>query len=195
LNKSRLSKYMLFFNIIIKFLHLWLIRTMFLNLFNLLSQKGVVVHACNPSTWEAEADGFHVWSQPETYNKTLSQNKTKQQFKNSIISFDAHKNLLLAPVRAVRAVIGSINGLHICYVHLGDTVNSSHNACYEVGTQKYVSCCSIGGLRIIVVSVSVQVMKSWVWYLFYLKIRWFSYAQYKIIIQYVLCFLKVYIPI
>jgi hypothetical protein len=41
---------------------------------------GVVVHACNPSTWEAEAGKLPIGSQPELYSETLSpkQNKTKQ---------------------------------------------------------------------------------------------------------------------
>jgi len=58
----------------------------------------VVAHAFNPSTWEAEADGFlssrPAWStegvpgQPGLYRETLSQkNKTKQnkQTKQKII--------------------------------------------------------------------------------------------------------------
>jgi hypothetical protein len=42
---------------------------------------GVVVHACNPSTWEAEAGKLPIGSQPELYSETLSpkQNKTKQK--------------------------------------------------------------------------------------------------------------------
>jgi hypothetical protein len=49
---------------------------------------GVVAHAFNPITWEAEAGRFlssrPAWStkwvpeQPELYSETLSQNKTKQ---------------------------------------------------------------------------------------------------------------------
>jgi hypothetical protein len=49
----------------------------------------VVVHAFNPSTWEAEAGGFlssrAAWStervpgQPELYRETLSQKKTNKK--------------------------------------------------------------------------------------------------------------------
>jgi hypothetical protein len=51
-------------------------------------RRAVVAHAFNPSTWEAEADGFlssrPAWStnrvpgQPGLHKETLSRNKTKQ---------------------------------------------------------------------------------------------------------------------
>ena len=56
-------------------------------------KPGVVAHAFNPSTWEAEASGFlslgPAWStewvpgQPELHKETLSQNK-KQKTKQKI---------------------------------------------------------------------------------------------------------------
>jgi hypothetical protein len=36
---------------------------------------GTVVHACKPSTGEAEAGGYQVQGQPEQFDKTLCQNK------------------------------------------------------------------------------------------------------------------------
>jgi hypothetical protein len=41
-------------------------------------EPGVVVHALNPSTQDAEVGGLWVWSQPELYSKTLSQKKKKK---------------------------------------------------------------------------------------------------------------------
>ena len=38
-------------------------------------QLGVMVHACNPSTWEAETGGLQVRGQPQELSETLSQNK------------------------------------------------------------------------------------------------------------------------
>jgi hypothetical protein len=38
-----------------------------------LEQVGVVVQACNPSTWEAKAEGSWVQGQPELHSETLSQ--------------------------------------------------------------------------------------------------------------------------
>jgi hypothetical protein len=32
---------------------------------------GMVVHTCNPSTWEAEAGGLRVQSQPGLHSNTL----------------------------------------------------------------------------------------------------------------------------
>ena len=40
-------------------------------------QPGVVAHACNPSTWEAETGGLQVRSQPQQFSETLFQNKKK----------------------------------------------------------------------------------------------------------------------
>jgi hypothetical protein len=38
----------------------------------------MVVHFCNPSTWEAEAaEGLQVKGQPQLQNKTKSQKPTK----------------------------------------------------------------------------------------------------------------------
>jgi hypothetical protein len=58
------------------------------NIKNILG-PGVVAHAFNPSTWEAEAGGFlssrPAWStegvpaQPELHRETLSQKKQKQK--------------------------------------------------------------------------------------------------------------------
>jgi hypothetical protein len=55
---------------------------------NVELSRAVVLHAFNPSTWEAEAGGFlslrPAWStkqvpgQPGLHRETLSQNKTKQ---------------------------------------------------------------------------------------------------------------------
>jgi hypothetical protein len=42
-------------------------------------EPGMVVHAFNPSTWEAEAGGSRVPGQPELYSKTLSQKKKKKK--------------------------------------------------------------------------------------------------------------------
>jgi hypothetical protein len=33
-------------------------------------QLGIMVHTCNPSTWEVRAGGLWVWSQPELHSKT-----------------------------------------------------------------------------------------------------------------------------
>jgi hypothetical protein len=38
----------------------------------------VLVHACNPCTWEAEAGGWGVPGKPGQLGETLSQNKVKQ---------------------------------------------------------------------------------------------------------------------
>jgi hypothetical protein len=35
---------------------------------------GMVVHICNPSTWEAEGGGSWIWGQPGLHSKTESQN-------------------------------------------------------------------------------------------------------------------------
>jgi hypothetical protein len=44
------------------------------------SQPGMVVHACDPSTQEAEAGGLQVQGQPELQTETcLKTNKQKQQ--------------------------------------------------------------------------------------------------------------------
>jgi hypothetical protein len=37
----------------------------------------VVVHAGNPSTWEAETGGLRIQSQPMLHSKTLSQKKKR----------------------------------------------------------------------------------------------------------------------
>jgi hypothetical protein len=37
----------------------------------------MVIHACDPSTWEAKTRGWRVLGQPGLYNKTLSQKKKK----------------------------------------------------------------------------------------------------------------------
>jgi hypothetical protein len=42
--------------------------------------RAVVVHAFNPSTWEAEAGGYRVPGQPGLHRETLSR-KTKQNKK------------------------------------------------------------------------------------------------------------------
>jgi hypothetical protein len=36
---------------------------------------GIVIHACNISTWKAAARGLHVQSLPELNSETLSQKK------------------------------------------------------------------------------------------------------------------------
>jgi hypothetical protein len=43
----------------------------------------MVVHACKPSTWEAEAGGSLVQGQHGLHSKILSQNKIKQTKKES----------------------------------------------------------------------------------------------------------------
>jgi hypothetical protein len=40
---------------------------------------GMVVHSCNPSTWEAEAGGLRVQGQPWLHNETLSQKNPQNQ--------------------------------------------------------------------------------------------------------------------
>ena len=37
-----------------------------------LSMLGVVAHACNPSTWEAETGGSQVRGQPQQFSEALS---------------------------------------------------------------------------------------------------------------------------
>jgi hypothetical protein len=41
-------------------------------------QPGEVMHACNSSTWEAEA-GYQVQNQPELHIETLPQKKKKKK--------------------------------------------------------------------------------------------------------------------
>jgi hypothetical protein len=43
----------------------------------------MMVHACNPSTHEAEAGESRVQGQPALHSKTLTQNKTK----NGVFSY------------------------------------------------------------------------------------------------------------
>jgi hypothetical protein len=38
----------------------------------------MVIHAYNPSTWEAKAGGLQVWDQPVLHSKTLSIKQTKK---------------------------------------------------------------------------------------------------------------------
>jgi hypothetical protein len=45
--------------------------------FKPMRKVGVVVHACNPSTWEADAGGLGVQAQPDyIVRPCLKQNKT-----------------------------------------------------------------------------------------------------------------------
>ena len=45
----------------------------------------MMVHACHPSTWEAETGGSHVQSQPQQLSETLSSVATPCfQIKNKI---------------------------------------------------------------------------------------------------------------
>jgi hypothetical protein len=44
-----------------------------------LTRPGVVVHVCNPSTWETDAGGSKVQSQAILHRKTLSQKKKKKK--------------------------------------------------------------------------------------------------------------------
>jgi hypothetical protein len=44
-----------------------------------ITQLGVVVHAYNPSTWEAEAGGSLGQGQPGLHNKTKSQTKNNKK--------------------------------------------------------------------------------------------------------------------
>jgi hypothetical protein len=37
----------------------------------------MVIHICDPSTWEAEEGGWQVWGQPDLQSDTLSQKKKK----------------------------------------------------------------------------------------------------------------------
>jgi hypothetical protein len=37
----------------------------------------MVIHICNPSTWEAKAGGSHVQGQPWLHRETLSQKTNK----------------------------------------------------------------------------------------------------------------------
>jgi hypothetical protein len=39
----------------------------------------VVVHTCNTSTWEAEAEGWQIQSQPGLCSKTVSKKLNKNQ--------------------------------------------------------------------------------------------------------------------
>jgi hypothetical protein len=66
---------------------------------------GVVAHAFNPSTWEAEAGGFlssrstkWVPGQPGLYRETLSQKKKKKKFDVSDGCVLNAKHLPQAPV-------------------------------------------------------------------------------------------------
>jgi hypothetical protein len=39
----------------------------------------MVVHTCNPITWETEARGSQIGGQPGLHRETLSQNKKKRR--------------------------------------------------------------------------------------------------------------------
>jgi hypothetical protein len=100
----------------------------------MFSEPGVVAHAFNPSTWEAEAGGFlssrPAWTtkwvpgQPELYRETLSQKTNKQTKKFSIGSDNVvqWKSVCLVSVKPwicgflFYAKFGKIRFL--CYINL-----------------------------------------------------------------------------
>jgi hypothetical protein len=43
--------------------------------FSLRIMSGIMMHTCDPNTWEAAARKSWVWGQPGLYNKTLPQKK------------------------------------------------------------------------------------------------------------------------
>jgi hypothetical protein len=46
-------------------------------------KQGMVVHTCNPSTWETEAGGWQAWGPACLYSKTLAQNQINKQTNNN----------------------------------------------------------------------------------------------------------------
>jgi hypothetical protein len=59
------------------------------------NKPGMVVYAYNPSTWEIEAGGFHVWGQPGLHSETLSQKNQNWETIKIILDREhvAHKAL------------------------------------------------------------------------------------------------------
>ena len=43
-----------------------------------MCKPGMVAHACNPNTWEAETGGLQVQDQPQNLSETLFRNLKKE---------------------------------------------------------------------------------------------------------------------
>jgi hypothetical protein len=47
---------------------------------------GVVVHSCNPSTWEAEAGGWGIQGQPGLHSETLLERERQTDRQSEVIA-------------------------------------------------------------------------------------------------------------